>query len=227
MKPRHGAALASVALLSGCSAAAWKDRGHDLAQIFDASFSFGPGMAADVRVTELAQVGFGDFKGGTAGLLDGRLAAASEERNELGVSLIHVYEYRRESDQLLDVRHPRFADPGWDPLPLSWRMQSDRRNSDVGVGLHVAYVGFNAAFRIGELFDFVAGCFGFDPLHDDAHARTLEELREQACSLDPATRDRAFDALLRRGEPLHGYAIYTVPDARPVFQRRAMEAMKQ
>jgi len=226
MNARPAAALLAAFLLGGCSAAAWRDRGHDLAQILDASFSLGRGTAASVRVTELAQIGFGDFDGSSAGVIDGRLATAREQRSELGISLLHTYEYRRESSQLLDVRHPHYADPGWEEHPLSWRMESDRQAADVGFGLHVVFVGVSATCRLAELWDFVAGCFGLDPLHDDAHARSLEELREQACSLDPALRNRAFDALLRRGEPIHDYAIYTASDVRPSFQRRAIAALQ-
>jgi hypothetical protein len=221
-------ALSLLALSSGgCSLASWRDRAHDFAQIFDASVTVGPGMAADVRVTELAQVGVGDFDGDSVGLMDGRLALAREQRSELGVSLLHTYEYRRTSRQLLDVRDPHYADPGYDEHALSWQMQSDRRPADVGFGIHVAYVGVSCAVHLDQLWDFVAGCFGLDPLHDDAYGRSLDDLRRQACSLDADLRDRAFDALKRRGQNTHGYAIYTATDARPSFQRRAMEAVAQ
>ncbi len=230
MNLRPVAALAGLAVLvvgGGCTMGAWRDRGHDLAQVLDASFSIGPGVALSARVTEIAQFGFGDFDGATAGLLDGRLVTAHEQRGELGVSLLHTYEYRRDQTQLLDVRHPHFADPGYDEHPLSWQMESDRHDLDVGIGVHLIAIGGSAALHLDELWDFVAGCFGLDPLHDDAFGPPIDELRRRALSLDAATRNRAFDALLRRGEPIHGYAIYTAPDARPSYQRRAMEAVQQ
>jgi len=217
----------ATSTLGGCSAAAWKDRGHDFAQIFEGSFSFGPGVAASVRVTELAQIGAGSADVVSAGLKDGRFATDREQRSELGVSLIHTYEFRRDqTKQLLDVRHPYFVDPGYDEFPLSWEMESDRHDLDVGFNLHL-FVGVDAACHLDELWDFVAGCFGFDPLHDDAYARPIAELQRQALSLDAARRDRAFDALLRRGEPVHGYAIYTASDVRPSYQRRAMEEVQE
>jgi hypothetical protein len=209
--------------LSGCTAAAWRDRAHDLAEILDVSASLGPGWAASVRATELAQVGFGSLRGESAGVVSGRLATASEERSEFGVSLLHTYEYRRRSRELLDVRQPYFSDPGYDPYPFSWQMETDRHAADFGFDLHVAYVGVHAALHLDQVWDFVAGCFCFDPLKDDAFGRSLEELRRQAASLDPSLRDRAFDALKRRGESTHGYAIYTARDVRPSFQRRAIE----
>ena len=106
-------------------------------------------------------------------------------------------------------------------------MESDRHDLDVGAGIHVAYVGVNVSFHLDELLDFVTGCFGFDLLDDDAHGRDLDELRRQALSQDAADRNHAFDGLRRRGEPIHGYAIYSAPDARPTFQRRAMEAVQR
>src|SRR4030095_8056347 len=130
--------------------------------------TWGPGMAASVRVTEVAQLGVGSFDGRAAGLMEGRLTQGREQRSEVGVCLLHTYEYRREGSELLDIRQPHYAEPGWDAHPLSWQMESDRQVTDVGFGLHVAWVGVNATLRLAELFDFLAGCVGFDPQHDDA-----------------------------------------------------------
>ena len=225
MKTRP-AALSCALLFGGCAASSWRDRAHDFAQIVDASASFGPGVAANVRVTALAPLGAGSFDGVTAGVIDGRLAQAREQRSELGVSLLHTYEVRREGDDLLDIRHPHYADPGYDPHPLSWQMESDRHAADVGLGLHLAYVGVSVALHPDALWDFVAGCFGFDPAHDDAFARPIEALEQQALSLDAPTRDAAFDALMRRGHPIHGYAVYTATGCRPSYQRRAIDAIQ-
>ena len=148
MNARCAALLLAALATSGCTTGAWRDRGHDLAQVFDVSFSFGPGMAANVRVTELAQLGFGDFDGHSGGVIDGRFAGIREQRAELGLSLLHTYEYRRTgSEALLDVRQPHFADPGFEAHPLSWQMETDRNDADVGLGVHVAYVGASAAFH--------------------------------------------------------------------------------
>ena len=66
--------------------------------------------------------------------------------------------------------------------------------------------------------------FGFDPAGDDAYARSLDELREQARSLDDRARAAAFDGLLRRGES-HDYPVYTAPGVRTAPQRRAIESL--
>ncbi|MBL8841034.1 MAG: hypothetical protein JNL90_05815 [Planctomycetes bacterium] len=230
MKSRLLALLATTAAgaaAGGCSSAAWRDRAHDFAQVFEASGSVGPGMAAHVRLTELAQIGAGSFDGKSGGLLEGRFAAAREQRSELGLSLLHTYEFRRESRDLLDVRQPYFADPGWSEHPLSWQLESDRHFCDLGFGLHLAYVGVSATLKLAELGDALAGCFGFDPLGDDAFGRSLDQLREQALSLDAGERRAAYDALLRRGESIHGYSIYAVPDVTPPAQKRAEEAIRR
>jgi hypothetical protein len=225
MKAARALGVAGAALLAGgCSAGAWRDRAHDLAQIFEVTGSVGPGIGVSVRATELLQVGAGDFDGSTLGLVDGRVASMHEHRGEVGISLLHVYDYeRRDSRELLPIRQADYADPGYDPYPFSWQTQNDRHLTDVGVGLNLAIVGFGVTFRIDELFDFLAGCVGFDPLQDDAHGRPLDEVRRQAASLDANRRDRAFDALKRRGEATHGYAIWSARSARPDFQRRAMD----
>ena len=229
MKPRLGALrslAAGLLALGGCSTGAWRDRAHDFAQILDASVTVGPGVAASVRVTELAQLGFGSFDGYAAGLQEGRLATCREQRDELGVSLLHTYEYRRDGTSLLDVRHPYFADPGYERHPLSWQQESDRQDVDVGLGLHIAYIGGNVAIHFSELWDALAGCIGFDPAGDDAHGRSLEEVQRQALSLDSAKRRAAFDALLRRDAETHGYPVWTAPDVMPSAQKRARDAVQ-
>jgi hypothetical protein len=223
MRRARALLIATLAGASGCTAGAWRDRAHDFAQIFELTGSVGPGLGVSLRATELVQVGAGYFDGATLGLVDGRVAAIKEHRSELGVSLLHTYDYRRQSRELLAVRHADYADPGYDPHPFSWQVQCDRHDADVGFNLNLAIVGIGMAIHLDELADFVAGCFGFDPLHDDAHGRPLDEVRRQAASLDPSRRDRAFDCLKRRGEATHGYAIYSARTARPDYQRRAMD----
>lgn len=227
MNGRWIALLLAAATLGGCSAGAWRDRGHDWAELLDVRGTFGVGLGAHVRATELVQLGAVSMNEAHAvGLMEGRITVVREERNELGVSLLHQYEYRRSGKELLDVRHPRYGDPGWVRHPMSWQTEHDRQLADVGLGLHLIYVGADATFHLGELWDAVAGLVGFDPSGDDAHGRPLEELQRQACSLDAGERRAAFDALLRRGAETHGYAIYTARDVLPPAQKLACDAVK-
>ncbi|MBM4016507.1 MAG: hypothetical protein FJ293_16300 [Planctomycetes bacterium] len=229
MKSRIGAWLAvasAAAACGGCRTAAWRDRAHDFAQVFEVTATFGPGLAAQVRASEALQLGVGSFDGRAAGLVEGRFATMREQRNEVGVSLLHAYDYRRESRDLLDIRQPHFGDPGFSRHPLSWQGEHDRQLADVGLGLHVVCVGLSATLRLGELWDAVAGCFGADPAGDDAFARPLAALRRQALSLDAGARRAAFDALLRRGEETHGYPIWTSREVMPTAQKLAVEAVR-
>lgn len=218
--------LAPLLVLGGCSAAAWRDRAHDFSQVLEATATLGPGIAAEVRATEALQLGAGSFDGRSYGLMEGRFAAVREQRNELGISLLHTYDYRRDGTDLLDVRQPHFGDPGFERHPLSWQGEHDRQWADVGLGLHLAYVGLHATLRLRELWDALAGCVGFDPSGDDAFARPLEEVQRQALSLDATERRAAFDALLRRGGETHGYAIWTAVDVMPTAQKLAVDAVR-
>jgi hypothetical protein len=227
MNARIAALLLAATTLGGCSAGAWRDRGHDWAELFEARCTIGPGLAAHARATELLQIGASSLAEAHAvGLMEGRITVVREERSELGLSLLHQYEYRRSGSKLLDVRNPRFGDPGWERHPLSWQTEHDRQLADVGLGLHIIYVGVDATFHLGELWDAVAGLVGFDPSGDDAWNRPLEELQRQACSLDAGERRAAFDALQRRGAETHGYAIWTARDVMPPAQKLACDAVK-
>jgi len=227
MNARNAALLLAATTLGGCTAGAWRDRGHDFAELLEARCTFGPGLAAHARATELLQIGVTSLEEAHAiGLMEGRVTVVREERDELGLSLLHQYEYRRKGDELLDIRNPRFGDPGFERHPLSWQTEHDRHLADVGLGLHIVYVGVDATFHFGELWDALAGLVGFDPSGDDAWNRSLEELQHQACSLDAAERRAAFDALLRRGDETHGYAIWTAPDVMPAAQKLAIDAVR-
>ena len=223
---RLAGGIAAAAALAGCSSAQWRDRGHDFAQVFEATATVGPGLAVHVRASEALQLGVGSFDGRAAGLVEGRFTSLREQRNEVGVSLLHAYDYRRESSELLDVRQPHFGDPGFTRHPLSWEGEHDRQLADVGLGLHVVYVGLSATLRLGELWDALAGCFGADPAGDDAFARPLDAIRRQALSLDAGQRRAAFDALLRRGAETHGYPIWTSREVLPAAQKLAVEAVR-
>src|SRR5688572_27264452 len=135
MNGRWIALLLAASTLGGCSAGAWRDRGHDWAELFEVRGTFGVGLGAHVRATELLQLGAVSMNEAHAvGLMEGRITVVREERNELGISLLHQYEYRRSGKELLDVRHPRYGDPGWERHPMSWQTEHDRQLADVGLG---------------------------------------------------------------------------------------------
>jgi hypothetical protein len=212
----------------GCAHA--RDRLVDLGEVLEVSIQAGPGMHLAGRITEVVQVGMGSFSGTSYGWKEGLLVMAREQRHEVGVSLLHTYEYRRavEYGSPLDVNHPRFGDPGYRRYPWSLVQRSDRRLLDVGLSGHLALLGFDLTLRLDELADFVTGLVGFDLLRDDSYVPSLQELRRQAVEgRSPEARNKAFEALRRRGEPTYGYALYTARDTQPRFQRQAVERVKQ
>jgi len=212
----------------GACGAYFQDRWADLKEIADLTVTVGGGVNLGARVTEGLQVGAGSFEGDAYGWLEGRAVAVLEERSEFGLSILHVYEYRRLGNGLvLDVRHPRFADSGYEEYPLSFRQVSDRGPFDLGLSFHLVLLGANAAVHPDEILDFLLGWFGIDPRKDDAFLPDVEVIRQRARSLDARARANAFDALLRRGEDIHGYAIYTEPDVRTENQRAAIEALSR
>ena len=222
------AVLLGMTLVSCAMGPRTRDRLSDLGQVFDATLTAGPGVEISARATSLAQFGGGAFDGRSLGWKQGRWIDVHEQRGEFGLSLVHFYQYRRNGHgQVLDVHHPRWADPGYTAYPWSFRTLTDRRASDVGLTFHLLYLGVDLAFHPAELLDFVGGLFGRDPAGDDAFSSTAEERMAGAHALDARTRAAAFDRFLRRGESTLGYAIYTMPDVRPPVQREAIEALTE
>lgn len=196
--------------------------------MLDLGFTFGPGVNLSLRATSALQFGAGAYDGRTLGLQEGRLVNVREQRGEFGVSLAHLYTYRRNGEgALLDYRHPRWADPGHAEYPLGFKLLTDRRPLDFGVTCHLGLFGGNLAVRPDEIADFLTGLVGFDLLGDDAFEPSEEELYKQAHSLDARKRAEAMDALQRRGHDIFGYGVYTVPEVRPAFQRKALTLLDE
>lgn len=216
-------------LLNGCQAAFWQDRLVDLTEVADLTVTTGVGMGFSARCSNFLQVGAGSFDGTAHGLVEGRLVQVREQRSEFGLSMFHFYEYRRRAEgRLLEIRHPRFGDPGYQERFFSSELLADRWYFDLGLSAHLVFLGGNAAFHLEEFLDFLAGWVGYDLLRDDVYSPLLADLRRQALdNRTPRFRAAAFDAMLRRGEPIHGFGIYTASDAMPEFQRVALERLRE
>jgi hypothetical protein len=185
MRKVRALAIGAAVLASGCTAGAWRDRAHDRAD--SRSPPEPAGLAVSARATEVAQAGFGWSRAESLGLIDGRFTAASERRSEFGVSLLHVYEYRREGRELLAIRHAGFSDPGYDPYPFSWPLDADRSALDGGFDVHLAIVA-GMTFRIDELWISWRAASALTR-SDDAYGRLPEEIRRRAPPI--RRRDRA------------------------------------
>lgn len=175
MKKLGVAAAVGVALVSvfGCATQparessaprGWlAERGLDLSDVVSVRLALGPGLLAHARVTRFVAIGAGELGSVAAsrpgftldlyqlGWIKREGGLWTERRVELGLSTMYLFEAEGES---LAGDRRTFGPPA-------------RRTLDVGVDLHLALIGAAADVRIDELFDFVAGVFGADPLDDD------------------------------------------------------------
>ena len=222
--------MALLALLlpaGGCSYMA--DRGLDLAQTVDLSVGFSEGVDVNARVTKLAQIGFGSYRGSYwLGLKDGLLDVWQEERSELGIGPLYVHEvFRSKGSRLLDIRYPLFGDAGFREHCLDLTHLSDRGLLDVGVTLNAVFFGLDAAVKTTEIVDFVCGLFVFDLLQDDAYTPSEAELSQRLGGESARVRAAAARALrLRFGEQF-GYGVYGAPEQMPSFQIQAVQRWRE
>jgi len=217
--------LLVLASLAGCGTFG-KDRALDLAQSLDLAAGWSEGLDVNVRATKYLQVGLGAYRGVYwAGLKDGVFDVWEEERSELGIGPIYQHEvFRARGSKLLDIDHPLFGDPGF--REHSWDLQhlTDRGRFDFGATANAALIGIDVAFKGEELFDFFAGCCGFDPLDDDVYTPPLEVILGRFGSEDARERAAAARALMLRTGDAYGYAIYTAPRE---MTRRQQEAIRK
>ena len=139
------------------------DRGLDLLDVASLRFIVGPGLRANVRATEVLQLGAG-VTGPTAdpdrGFSIPAYMIGFHRRNgglwhqrttEGGVSLFYTYDTSGEVIK-------------GDKLSFD---EGDRGFFDVGFAAHLALLGAEAEFRLDEALDFVLGFFTVDLLDDD------------------------------------------------------------
>lgn len=141
-------------------------RGMDLSDIASVRVAVGPGLLAHARVTRFIAIGAGELGSVAAarqgftldhyqfGWIKREGGLWTERRVELGISTLYLFEAEGES---LAGDRVTFGPPA-------------RRTLDVGLDLHLALIGVAAEVRVDEVFDFVAGLFGADPLDDDEPA---------------------------------------------------------
>lgn len=198
-------------VLQGC-AGYLQDRLKDASEMVEASAGLSNGMAMNVRLTKLAQAGFGSYTGRWAGLREGLFATWEESRMEAGFSPFYLHEVYRKSKTLVDIRHPRPWEPGFRSYLNDNFLITDRGFFEVGFTANILFFGIDAALDLAEVVDFTAGLFGADLLEDDAYSRTPEELVCRCQSRDAWRRLRAVRALRRISGEDFGYTVFTVPE---------------
>ncbi|MBU0754447.1 MAG: hypothetical protein KJ645_04865 [Planctomycetes bacterium] len=214
-------ALIVIFCLPGCGY--FKDRVKDASEMFEFGMGISMGLDANLRATKLAQVGVGSYAGHWIGLREGRFAYWVEDRVDMGLSPLYFHEVYRRSDTLLDIRHPLPSEDGYDSYMNDLFLLTDRGFFEIGFTFNLIFLGVDAAFEGAEIFDFITGFFGFDPLADDAFAPSLDELVNQVQSRSAWRRAAAVRALrLRTGQDF-GYKMVTSRDEHP---RDQIEAWK-
>ena len=227
MRPSVLSLVLLIGVAPGC--AMIRDRGYDLAQTIDVAAGYSEGLSASARVTKLIQFGFGGYRGiYWGGLKQGTLGLWEEERTEFGLGPFFVHElFRGDGGCLLDVRHPLFGDPGFRQVSWDVTHYADRGWFDIGATGNLVLVGVDVAIRPIEVFDFLAGFVGFDPLLDDVLSVDSTELQARLMSDDASVRAGAVRALrIRTGEEF-GYRIYTAPRQMPEEQIEAVARWRE
>lgn len=159
------ACLVTLALLPGCETRNkyLVNRGGDLADVFRIHGMFGPGIAAKVEVTRMLQFGFAfEFNAMAAGLHDRALGTWRETIVSWGLLVGHHHE------QVYGIPHVS-GDYGW-RFDEGGRFETTAGSTLDLITLRATgmfILGIDFEFRLGELFDFVAGIFQFDPAGDD------------------------------------------------------------
>lgn len=155
--------LVAVALGSGPGCAPARqylaDRGRDAAQVVTFEAGVGPGLAVDVKATELAHLGAGYADVHKVSLRGGELRTLRDVEVGLPTSAV------LSAGALNDGRGAR-------AFHLHANLAealADRpfRRADVEVGVALGFFSIRVGFSPGELLDLIAGLFGFDPAEDD------------------------------------------------------------
>ena len=220
--------LLSAALASpGCAYV--KDRGLDLAQSLDVAVGASEGLGFNLRVTKLAQLGIGGYRGlYWVGLKDGLFDVWQEERSEFGIGPLYVHEvFRGDGARLVDIRYPLFGDPGFREHAFDPTHLSDRGWFDIGATFNPVLFGFDLAFSPVEFIDFLGGLATFDMLEDDVYVPTEAELSRRLAGGDARTRAAAARALRLRTGERHGYVIWSAQESMPRSQITAIRRWRE
>ncbi|MFG0318922.1 MAG: hypothetical protein ACF8XB_16740 [Planctomycetota bacterium JB042] len=151
-----------------------KDRFLDLADIVQFDLSFGDGWLANVHATKWLQAGGGYLNHGLRwGMLKRAYGAWSDDRVEgglaAGFNLYWVDIHRVPIWGTSTLFEHEFAYEGPDYLS-----NHDRHWSDVGGGVHLAWLGANVNASPFEAVDFIVGFFGFPSIYVDPFSPEMD-----------------------------------------------------
>jgi len=172
----------AVALQPAQTGNYFADRGHDFLDMFGLQIGGGTTLFARIRITKLAMLGAGFFRGKYFGL-HGRAAGYwREKRLEGGALVLYEIQYERtdqhgnafvNDEAALPTNSARANPKGWMPLTKStWELADDDYHwADVGLGAGLLAVAADAHVSPFQMVDFVLGIFCIDIADDDARNR--------------------------------------------------------
>lgn len=183
LKSALAALVVTLAMLPGCGTrnAYLVNRGGDFVDILRIHGMFGPGVAAKVEVTRLLHFGFTLTHNSFAGGLENRAFGGWRE------SLLGWGLFVGQHSETLSGIETYSGDYGWQ-FGESLNFESGGSGLDLltfrATGMFI--LGLDVEFRFGELLDFLAGIFQFDPAGDDIDPSTMK--RADLPEDDPAPR---------------------------------------
>jgi hypothetical protein len=157
------------------------NRGLDFADIFKINVGIGPGLSANVRATQIIQVGAG-YTGATKVGLSGRHAGFWNENSlEAGIPLIvygrdveiipggggiaPINSYRQQFLWKFEFRDPEAKEK---KEGETYDTDYDRQFFEVGASVHALFPAFEFSINLKELIDFLVGFTTIDLCGDDS-----------------------------------------------------------
>jgi hypothetical protein len=192
------------------------------------SVCLGPGIAAQVRATEAAQVGvsiLGGVRAGSWGRGAGLWGCAEVD---LGLSPIWWYRAALTRDLGGDVPDQEIKGAGLSLIAPDDEDARNRRDDltrgfwDFGGTLHAAIIGVDAFVNPAEILDFIVGIFGLDIMGDD-YGASFEEILRDLDAPTPRWTAAARDARMEDDESVAPLLLAAMED--PRFEDAAVRSI--
>ena len=163
-------ALVLLASTQGCTYLG--NRGHDAAQMLDLGFTFTktPQFGIYANCPLVTPVGYSKIDGYYVGMGGGKLGVMKHHQNNEGLLLWGKEENSWEQANSREPKTEQKARAGVVGLAQGLKNGENDYKPTCVHYLHLGWVGVAANFKYYEMYDFAAGCLGFDPAGDDRKA---------------------------------------------------------
>ena len=191
MKKLAAALLLSLTLLPACASSEggnyFVNRGGDLVDIFRFNLQAGKGAAVKFEVTRMLQLGAGWFDGKAWGLSNRQVTWWNYKYTDWGLVLGY---YNEINTAPIDYYSGSY---GW-TFPEGGGSYFQPAQPDNPLDLLTVraklciFIGVDVSIRVGEVIDFIAGLFSFDPSNDDGDYR--DQLSDGSVDDDAPAHDK-------------------------------------